>query len=782
MQDNHSYSVRSTLRGLHAQLRRPQGKLLRVVLGEILDVAVDIRPESPTFGHWVSAVLSGENHHQLWVPPGFAHGFCVTSDTAHVLYKCTTLYDRDDEIAIAWNDPAIGVVWPTGTPLLSARDQAALPLAEVVHQSAKHGKLSAETAAGRGMPACDGARLRATVAADPAGDLFSPRDLRQMAEMGIAPAEAARQVEIFRHPPPYTRVLRPCRPGDGIRALAAAITPACSAILTPRRAAAARPSSSPPPAPPRGCSRTSSPSWRARRGPSPAPRCGRCSSSSPASPSATTSPPPSTRTRSPRGVRKRDWRRVLAALVESAARPGSATPTAPRGSSPSTAIRRAPRTPFEEHLIEAAAMTRADDGLCLLHFTVSPRAPGGIRAPARPRPPGLEERYDCRFEVSFSTQRHATDTLAVDLGDRPFRLADGSLLFRPGGHGALLDNLNELGQDGWDIVLLKNIDNVVPDDRKPVVHLWKRLLGGCLLAVREQTFAHLDRLEALDGVKGKRAEGVLCEAAEFLDRELCRPLPAGFAQAPLRERQRFLTDALDAADPRLRRGAQPGRAGRRPLLGRVAGGRDLAADRRGLADRPPRRRPAGDPRRRHPLQSGRHRLRPARPPRPPLRPAPLRRSRGHLHRREVPRRDSRSRRSSAPASGTAPWPAGAPSSSRSPTPPSRRSRRCSTCCGRSISRRGESLLGEGLRPVEPPALRRDASPPRACVSTSWRGGALRYGLIVGCRLRAPRKVRCVRRAHPTGTSGSAMSRHPPQACGEGRGALRRAGRPATPAP
>lgn len=140
VQDNHSYSVRSTLRGLHAQLRRPQGKLLRVVLGEILDVAVDIRPESPTFGHWVSAVLSGANHHQLWVPPGFAHGFCVTSDAAHVLYKCTTLYDRDDEIAIAWNDPAIGVVWPTDAPLLSARDQAALPLAEVVHQAAKHGE------------------------------------------------------------------------------------------------------------------------------------------------------------------------------------------------------------------------------------------------------------------------------------------------------------------------------------------------------------------------------------------------------------------------------------------------------------------------------------------------------------------------------------------------------------------------------------------------------------------------------------------------------------------
>jgi dTDP-4-dehydrorhamnose 3,5-epimerase len=140
VQDNHSYSVRGTLRGLHAQLRRPQGKLIRAILGEIFDVAVDIRPGSPTFGRWVSAVLSGENHHQLYVPPGFAHGFCVTSDTAHVQYKCTELYDRDDEIAILWNDPQIGVAWPTTTPLLGPRDVAAPRLAEIVHKLTEHGE------------------------------------------------------------------------------------------------------------------------------------------------------------------------------------------------------------------------------------------------------------------------------------------------------------------------------------------------------------------------------------------------------------------------------------------------------------------------------------------------------------------------------------------------------------------------------------------------------------------------------------------------------------------
>jgi len=140
VQDNHSFSTQGTLRGLHAQLRRPQGKLIRAILGEIFDVAVDIRPGSPTFGHWVSAVLSGENHHQLYVPPGFAHGFCVTSETAHVQYKCTELYDRDDEIGILWNDPRIAIAWPLEDPLLSPKDSAAPRLAEILHLLSSYGK------------------------------------------------------------------------------------------------------------------------------------------------------------------------------------------------------------------------------------------------------------------------------------------------------------------------------------------------------------------------------------------------------------------------------------------------------------------------------------------------------------------------------------------------------------------------------------------------------------------------------------------------------------------
>jgi dTDP-4-dehydrorhamnose 3,5-epimerase len=124
VQDNQSRSQRGTLRGLHAQRQRPQGKLVRAVRGEIFDVAVDIRPGSPTFGHHVAARLSEENFHQLFVPPGFAHGFCVLSEVAEVEYKCTALYDGKDEIGVRWD--TAGIAWPVERPLLSPKD-AALP-------------------------------------------------------------------------------------------------------------------------------------------------------------------------------------------------------------------------------------------------------------------------------------------------------------------------------------------------------------------------------------------------------------------------------------------------------------------------------------------------------------------------------------------------------------------------------------------------------------------------------------------------------------------------------
>jgi dTDP-4-dehydrorhamnose 3,5-epimerase len=123
VQDNHSRSVRRTLRGLHAQHRRPQGKLVRAVEGEMFDVAVDIRSGSATFGRWVGVRLSGDNFHQLYVPPGFAHGFCVLSDIVHVEYKCTELYDGADEIGFAWDDPDVGIEWPIADPIISDKDR-----------------------------------------------------------------------------------------------------------------------------------------------------------------------------------------------------------------------------------------------------------------------------------------------------------------------------------------------------------------------------------------------------------------------------------------------------------------------------------------------------------------------------------------------------------------------------------------------------------------------------------------------------------------------------------
>jgi len=132
VQDNHSRSGRDILRGLHAQIRNPQGKLMRVTEGEIFDVAVDIRPDSTSFGGWVAATLSKQNFHQLWIPPGFAHGFCVLSESAEVEYKCTALYDPKGEIAVRWDDPTIGIDWPCKNPQLSKRDAEAPLLAELI--------------------------------------------------------------------------------------------------------------------------------------------------------------------------------------------------------------------------------------------------------------------------------------------------------------------------------------------------------------------------------------------------------------------------------------------------------------------------------------------------------------------------------------------------------------------------------------------------------------------------------------------------------------------------
>lgn len=128
VQDNHSKSARNVLRGLHYQIRQPQGKLVRVTAGEVFDVAVDLRRSSPTFGHWVGTTLSAENKRQLWIPEGFAHGFVVTSDVAEVLYKTTDYWAPEHERSLIWNDPALAIGWPAVEPILSAKDQVGATL------------------------------------------------------------------------------------------------------------------------------------------------------------------------------------------------------------------------------------------------------------------------------------------------------------------------------------------------------------------------------------------------------------------------------------------------------------------------------------------------------------------------------------------------------------------------------------------------------------------------------------------------------------------------------
>jgi dTDP-4-dehydrorhamnose 3,5-epimerase len=130
VQDNHSRSKRGVLRGLHYQINRPQGKLVTVVRGEVFDVAVDIRRESPTFGKWHGMILSETRPTLFWIPPGFAHGFCVLSDEADFLYKCTDFYSPANERAIRWNDPTLGIDWPLGSPSLSPKDSVAPDFAE----------------------------------------------------------------------------------------------------------------------------------------------------------------------------------------------------------------------------------------------------------------------------------------------------------------------------------------------------------------------------------------------------------------------------------------------------------------------------------------------------------------------------------------------------------------------------------------------------------------------------------------------------------------------------
>ena len=349
-------------------------------------------------------------------------------------------------------------------------------------------------------------------------DPFTPADLSQMAELGIAPEEALRQIELFRDPPPFTRVLRACRVGDGIRTISKASEP-----------------------------------WLLARFEE-AVRRGRISKLVPASGAATRmfkelladlndgargEPSPEVRTfldNLPRfafyedlaPVRTADRRSLLEYLLTEK---GLGYAELPKALIKFHRYPDGPRTPFEEHLVEAADVTRDAAGSCRLHFTVSPQHQERFGALLEEVRGCYEERHGCRFLVSFSHQQRSTDTIAVDPENRPFRQDDGTLLFRPGGHGALLDNLASLAGLGRDLVLLKNIDNVVPDRRKPLVHGWKKALSGYLLALQERIFRAQERLEA--------DPAALEEAAKLVEEELSRPIPAG------EDRRQLVLEALN---------------------------------------------------------------------------------------------------------------------------------------------------------------------------------------------------------------------------------------------
>ncbi|HEX3125817.1 MAG TPA: DUF4301 family protein [Thermoanaerobaculia bacterium] len=334
--------------------------------------------------------------------------------------------------------------------------------------------------------------------------LFNESDRARMAGLGMALDEALRQIELFRNPPPYANVLRPCRLGDGIRRL-------------PREAEP----------------------WLLARFEEAA-RQGRVSKMVPASGAATRmfkelladlnqgcpgDPPAEVRTfldNLPRfafyedlaGVEDRGRCEILEHLLTDK---GMDYAELPKGLLKFHRYPEGPRTPLEEHLVEATDQTRDEQGVCRLHFTVSSQHQARFAEILEQVRPFYEERYGCRFEVTFSNQQPSTDTLAVDPDNRPFRQEDGSLLFRPGGHGSLIANLGALAGQGRDLVLLKNIDNVVPDRRKPLVSGWKKVLTGQLLALQEKVFRLLERLESGD-------EGAIEEALRLVETDFSRPV------------------------------------------------------------------------------------------------------------------------------------------------------------------------------------------------------------------------------------------------------------------
>lgn len=368
---------------------------------------------------------------------------------------------------------------------------------------------------------------------------FTDPDRQQLADRGIPLDEAQRQMELLRHPPRPTRVLRPCSPGDGILALDEAGQEA--ALASWQEAAAAGRVGKLVPAS-GAASRMFKALLAALEGES----------------NADADTFFAELHRFPflddlaaalgsRGLdlgqlredgREDDCQAILRALLTPEGLGYAELPKAliPFHRYPNGEV----RTPFEEHLVDATFSARDRDGLCRLHFTVPPEDAERFRDLLDSAVPDLERRYGVRFAVGFSFQSPATDTLAADPEGNPFRQDDGTLLFRPGGHGALLANLHDAARQGADLVLIRNIDNVLPEPRKARTERWRQILAGHLAGVQKEVHGLLERLAS-----GAPDARLIEEARSFTTGQLHAPLPGNFETAGPTEKARLLRDRLD---------------------------------------------------------------------------------------------------------------------------------------------------------------------------------------------------------------------------------------------
>jgi hypothetical protein len=361
-------------------------------------------------------------------------------------------------------------------------------------------------------------------------------DRAQLAGRGIPPHEAERQLALLRAPRQPTRVHRPCCPGDGIRRLAE--EEQAERLARWEEAAAAGRISKLVPAS-GAASRMFKPLLGALEGQASAEsdtffaQLDRFPFAADLAAALERRGHDLATLRA--SGRLEDRQAILRALLTPE---GLDYLSLPKGLIPFHRTPDGARTPFEEHLVDATFSTRDRDGVCRLHYTVPPGDEQRFRALLARAAPALAERHGVRFEVGFSFQSPATDTLAVDLEGRPFRQEDGTLLLRPGGHGALLGNLEQLGREGADLVLIRNIDNVLPQARKARTERWRQLLVGQLAALQSAVFRHL---EGLDDPTPEAIEA----AAAFVTTELQAPLPASFEEAAPATRARLLRERLD---------------------------------------------------------------------------------------------------------------------------------------------------------------------------------------------------------------------------------------------